>query len=74
MNDELDGLTVRLPSATRNLRVDGNDGNQEGGHVMDEKANLICRLETRTSLRAKKYMIKEKTMFEYLDPLSLYVI
>ncbi|KAI7878746.1 ferredoxin [Lichtheimia hyalospora FSU 10163] len=24
MNDELDGLTVRLPSATRNLRVDGS--------------------------------------------------
>ncbi|KAI9493232.1 2Fe-2S ferredoxin-type domain-containing protein [Zychaea mexicana] len=24
MNDELDGLTVRLPSATRNMRVDGS--------------------------------------------------
>lgn len=36
MNDELDGLTVRLPSATRNLRVDGNDGNnKEEGHVTD---------------------------------------
>ncbi|KAL1931275.1 hypothetical protein VTP01DRAFT_10412 [Rhizomucor pusillus] len=24
MNDELDGITVRIPSATRNLRVDGS--------------------------------------------------
>lgn len=23
MNEELDGITVRIPSATRNLRVDG---------------------------------------------------
>ena len=29
MNDELDGLTVRLPSATRNLRVDGNYNNNK---------------------------------------------
>lgn len=37
MNDELDGLTVRLPSATRNLRVDGKHGNKKDDHVMYRK-------------------------------------